>query len=78
MPKTHTSSNNQPSFFFGDYEVPSLTIGELESPLGEPPKIFDEPIGEEETIEHAQTMDENWNNEFFPIKETNGEARMNN
>ena len=55
---------------------PPGSIGELENTLGEPPKFFEEPIGEEEPISPTQTMDENRNNEIFPIKETNGEARM--
>lgn len=48
LPKTPTPSNSQPSLFFGDYQLPSLTIGELEDPLGEKPDIFEEPIREEE------------------------------
>lgn len=43
LPNTPTSSNNQPSFFFTD--------GEFEDSLGEKPKIFEEPIWEEEEEE---------------------------
>ena len=39
-PNTPTASNNQPSLFFGGYE--------LEEPLGEQPNIFEEPTREEE------------------------------
>ena len=39
LPNTPTSSNIQPSLFFGGYE--------LEEPLGEQLDIFEEPIGEE-------------------------------
>lgn len=57
--KTPTPLRNQPSFFFNDYELPSLTIGELENPLGEPHEIFEEPIGEKEPISPIKTMAEN-------------------
>jgi len=40
LSNTPTASNNQPSLFFGGYE--------LEEALGEQPEIFEEPIGEEE------------------------------
>jgi len=79
LPKTPTPSSNQLSFFLGDCELHSLTIGELEDPLGEKPKIFEEPIvEEEEPISTTQTMAENQKNNLFPITKTNGEARMKN
>ena len=79
MSKIHTPSSSQPSFFFGYYELPSLTIGVLKDPLGEQPEIFEEPIREEvEPISSFQTMAKNQNNELFPIRETNGECRMKN
>jgi len=40
LQNTPTTSNNQPSLFFGACE--------LEDPLGEQPKIFEEPIGDVE------------------------------
>ena len=40
FPNTPSTSNNQPSLFFGGCE--------LEEPLGEQPDIFEEPKGEEE------------------------------
>lgn len=76
--KTATSSSSQPSSFFDCCELPSLNIGELEDPLSEQPEIPEERIGEEEPTSPTQTMDENKNNEIFPIRETNGEARMEN
>ena len=48
LPKIPTLSSTQPSLFFGDYEIPSLTIGDLEDPLGKQLEILEEPIGEEE------------------------------
>lgn len=71
-------SRSQPSFFFGDCELPSLTIGEPEDPLGEQSKNFEEPIGEEKHISPNQSMAENVNNEILHIKEANGEAIMKN
>jgi len=57
FPNTPTPSNNLPSLFFSDCQLPSLTIGELEDPLGEQPDIFEEPIGEqEEAIPHTHAM----------------------
>jgi len=55
FPNTPTSSNNQPSIFFGGYQ--------LEEPLGEKPDIFEEPTGEEEKGEPIPTkpMAENRN-----------------
>ena len=47
IPNTPTALNNQPSLFFGGYE--------LEDPLGEQPEIFEEPIGEEEEGEPIPT-----------------------
>ena len=47
LPNTPTTSNNQPSLFFGGCE--------LEEPLGEKPDIFEEPIGEEEEEETIPT-----------------------
>lgn len=40
LPKTPTPLSSQPSLFFGDFQPPSLTIGELEDPLGEKLEIF--------------------------------------
>jgi len=40
LPNSPTTSNSQPSLFFGSYE--------LEDPLGEQPKIFEKPTGGEE------------------------------
>ena len=56
LPNTPTTSNNQPSLFFGSYE--------LEDPLGEQPEIFEEPTGGEEEGEPIPTnlMAENRNN----------------
>lgn len=79
LPNTPTPSNNQHSLFFSDCQLPSLNTGELEEPLGEQPEIFEEPIGEqEEPIAHTHTMDENRNDDVFPIRETNGDYRMKN
>ena len=75
-----TTSNSQPSLFFGDYEV--------EEPLGEKPYIFEEPIREEEEEEPIPTepMARNQNDRgdrdriesTFLIKETNGDTKMKN
>lgn len=74
-----TPSSSQPSLFFGDCQLSSLTIGELEDPLGEKPQIFEEPIEEEEEpTSPTQNMSKNKNNEVSPIRGTNGEARMKN
>ena len=80
VPNTPTASNNQPSLFFGGYE--------LEEPLGEQPDIFEEPTWEEEEEEPIPTepMAENWNDRgnrerfegAFPIRETNGDTKMKN
>jgi len=80
IPTTPTPSNNQPSLLFGGFQLPSLTIGELEDPLGEQPNIFEEPIREEEeeSIQHTYNMDENRNEGAFPIRETNGDVRVKN
>ncbi|MCY6488460.1 hypothetical protein, partial [Actinobacillus pleuropneumoniae] len=65
---------------------------ELEDPLGEQPEIFEEPIGEEEeeiipptyTMAKSRNGIENINGAEnktegdFPIRETNGDARMKN
>ena len=65
---TPTPPNSQPSLFFGDCYLPSLTTGESEEPLDEQPKIFEETIGEEEEpISHTQTMAENRNEEVSSI-----------
>lgn len=56
LPKMPTPSRIQPSFFFGDCELPSLTTMELEDLIGEQPNNFEEPIGEEEPISLTQTM----------------------
>lgn len=79
LPTTPTLSRIQCSFFFSYYELPSLTKRELECPLGEKPKFFEEPIEEEEElISPTQTMAENKHNEIFPMRATNGEAKINN
>lgn len=80
FPNTPTTSNNQPSLFFGGYE--------LEEPIGEQPHIFEEPIGEEEEGEPIPTepIVENRNDKgnrekiegAFPIRETNGDTKMKN
>ena len=44
LPNTPTPPNNQPSLFFGECKVPSLTIVELEGPLGEQHDISEAPI----------------------------------
>lgn len=70
FPKTHTS-HSEPSFFFSDCELEYL--------LGDPPKIFEEPVGEEEEpTSPVQDMAENINHDVFPIKETNGDTNMKN
>jgi len=79
LPKTPTPSSSQPSFLFDDCELTYLTKGELEDPLGEKPDFFEEPMGgEEEPILPTQNMAENGKNKFFPIRETNGEAKIKN
>ena len=78
LPNTPKPSNIQPSLFFGDCQLPSLTTGELEKPLGEKPENFEEPIREEAAISPTQIIAKNRQNEFFPIQETNGEARIKN
>jgi len=40
FPNTPTSSNSQPSLFFGVCQLLSLTIRDLKDPLGEQPEIF--------------------------------------
>ncbi len=80
LPNTPTTSNIQPFLFFNGYE--------LEDPLGEQPDIFEESTGGEEEGEPIPTdlMDENRNDRediekieaTFPIKETNGDAKMKN
>ena len=75
--KTPTPSTSQPSFFFGDFDLPFLTIGELENPMGDPPKIFEEPVmEEEEPTSPIKSMVDNITKGVFPIIETNGETRM--
>jgi len=74
FPNTSTTSNNQPSLFFGGCE--------LKDRLGEQLEIFEEPIGEEE--EETYTMVQNRNGAkkrvegAFSIRETNGDSRMRN
>lgn len=77
---TPTQPNSQPSVFFGDCELPSLTAGDLEDPLCDQPEIFEYPVGEEEEepIPHTHTMAEKINEGEFPIRVTNGDARMKN
>jgi len=84
FPNTPTASNSQTSLFFYGCE--------LEEPLGEQPEIFEEPIREEEeeAITPTYTMVENRNGienlngvenktkGAFPIRETNGDARIKN
>jgi len=78
LPNTPTTSNNQPSLFFGGYE--------LEEPLGEQLDIFEEPTREEEepipTEPMAEIRNERGSRErvedAFPIRETNGDAKMKN
>lgn len=67
LPKNPTPSRSNPSFFFGDYELPSMIIMGVEDPRRERPQNFDERIGEGGPISHAQTMDENKNNEILPM-----------
>jgi len=52
LPNTLTPLTNQPSFFFGDCQLPSLTTGELEDSLGEKTEIFEEPIGKNKNPFH--------------------------
>jgi len=80
LPNIPTPSNNQPSLFFGDCQLPSLTTRDLEDPIVEQLAIFEEHIGEEEeeSIPHTHTMDENRNEGVFSIRETNGDVRMKN
>jgi len=58
LSNTPTASNNQPSLFFGGYE--------LEKPLGGQTKIYEEPTGQEEEEELIPTdpMAENRNNRW--------------
>ena len=77
LPKTPTSTHNQLSLFFSDCE--------LEYPLDEQPRNFEDPIEEEEEIASQeepaspiQAMAENRTQGVFPIRETNGETRMKN
>ena len=65
LPETPISLSSQPSFFFSEYELTSLTTGELENLLGEPANFFKKPIREEEPISPTQTMVENNQNELF-------------
>jgi len=80
FPNTPTASNSQPSLFFGGCE--------LEEPLGEKLEIFEEPTrGEEEeepipTDPMAENRNDRGNRERveggFPIRETNGDTKINN
>lgn len=78
QPTTPTTSNSQPSLFFGGCE--------LEDPLGEQQEIFEEPVGEEEETIPIDTMAKNKNErgdrerieDVFPIIETNGDSKMKN
>jgi len=79
FPNTPTTSHSQPSLFFSG--------SDQEEPLGEQPKIFEEPIGEEEEENiPLETMVENINARgdreriegTFPIWETNGDTKMKN
>ena len=77
LPNTPTTSLSQPSLFSSD--------SELEEPIGELPKIYEDPIIEEEqeTIP-LETMAENKNvtgngkrtEGSFHILETNGDTKM--
>ena len=79
LPNTPTTSQSHPSLFFGG-------CGSKE-PIGEPPKIYEDPIAEEEreTIP-PKTMAEDRNirgngervEGTFPIRETNGDIKMKN
>jgi len=79
LPNTPTTSHSHPSLFFGS--------SDQEEPLGEQPKIFEEPIGEEEEENiPPETMAENRNARgngervegTYPIRETNGDTKMKN
>lgn len=80
FPSTHTTPNNRTFLFFGGYE--------LEEPLGEKPKIFEELTREEEEEKPitSQPMAENRNNKgnrervegALPIREANGDTKMKN
>lgn len=79
LTNTPTTSQIHPSLFFSG--------SDLEEPLGEQLKIFEEPIGEEEEENiPPETMAENINARgngeriegTFPIRETNGDTKMNN
>ena len=80
LPNITTTSNSQPSLFFGGCE--------LEDSLGEQLEIFEEPTGGEKEGEPIPTdlIAENRNDRgvreriegVFPIIETNGDAQMKN
>jgi len=79
LPNSPTISHSQPSLSFGG--------SDQEEPLGEKPKIFEEPAGEEEEENiPPERMDEirnaRGNGEriegTFPIRETNGDTKMKN
>lgn len=79
LPKIPTILSSEPSLFFGDCQLTSLTTRELEDPQGGKRKFFKEHIRkEEESTSPTHTMVENRDNEVFPINGTNGEAIMNN
>ncbi len=79
LPNTPTASHRKPSLFFGG--------SDQEEPLGEKPKIFEEPIGEEEEENippepMAEKRNARGNGEriegTFPIREINGDTKMKN
>jgi len=79
LPNTPTTSLSHPSLFFGDSDP--------EEPIGEPPKIYEDPITEEElenTPSEAMVENRNGRREderiegAFPIRETNGDMKMKN
>lgn len=79
LPNTPTTSQSHPSLFFGG--------SDLEEPLSEKPKIFEELIGEEEEANiPPKTIAENRNlrgngekvEGTFPIQENNGDTKIKN
>ena len=79
LPNTPTPSKSQPSLFYYNCQLPTLTTIGLEDPLGDKPKMIEEPImEEEETTLLTQSIVENRNNNVFPVIKTNWEASMKN
>lgn len=50
LPRTPTHSSSQPSLSLCDYEIPFFTMEELENPLSEQSKFFEELIEKEKPI----------------------------